>query len=213
MKKIILLYSFFWLSSLYSQSLVIKDVFVNNVAVPSGGSINFGNNTSITVRFTSEFTKPSNLTVGEVQHSIGTYNGSGNYIPLITPEFFNLGINNTGFTGVWEKTLYAADYSFTGGNYLASRLEQTAGTGGNPPIIWNSNQVVINRNPIFTLNPTSLTLPCGDTSIRVFTVTNSGIPAGATVSYIWSYPGWTGTASNTNTLLCHLHQDQVCPVV
>lgn len=201
MKKFIFLLVIIFTFNSYSQTAQIKNIFVNNVAIPAGGSIDFGNNSSITVRFTSEFTKPNNLTIGDVQHSIGTYSGSGSYIPLITPEFFNLGINNTGFSGIWEKTLYASDYSCTGGNYLASRVEQTQGNNGNPPIIWNSNQVAINKSPIFTLNPTSLNLNCGDTSSKTFTVTSTCLPQGANVSYNWSYnSGWTGNNSNTNTI-------------
>lgn len=56
--------------------------------------------------------------------------------------------------------------------------------------------------PSFTLSPTTLSLICGDTSSRTFTVTPSNIPSGATVTYDWSYNGWTpnGPSSNSITL-------------
>jgi hypothetical protein len=201
MKKFILFFTLIFIYDSYSQTAQIKNVFVNNVPIPQGGSIDFGNNSSIVVRFTSEFTKPNNLTIGQVQHSIGTYSGSGNYTPLITPEFFTLGVGNSGFSGVWEKTLYASDYSYTGGNYLASRVEQTQGNNGNPPIIWDSNQIVINRSPVFTLNPTSLSLNCGDISSKTFTVASNSLPVGS-LTYQWSHSGgWSGTSTSSSITL------------
>ncbi|MGL2993089.1 T9SS type A sorting domain-containing protein [Flavobacterium sp. TSSA_36] len=51
--------------------------------------------------------------------------------------------------------------------------------------------------PSFSFTPTSLSLPCGDTNPRIFTVTPANIPSGATVTYQWSYSGWSEISSTS----------------
>ena len=175
----------------------IKDVKVNGTSIPNNSPINFGSNTSVLVRFTVEFNKPNDLNIGAVVHVIGTNTING-FVQLITPEYFTLGIDNAGFSGVWEKTLYASDYSYTGGNYLISKITQTSGQNGNPPLIWESNQVVINRTTQFTLTPTTFNINCGDTNSKTFSVSNSGLPSGSTVAYTWNVgSGWSGTYNSS----------------
>lgn len=200
MKNFILFFTLLCLHNSNSQSAQIKNVFVNNIAIPAGGSINFGTQSSITVRFTTQFTKQENLVLGEVRHAIGTRSDSGSYLPLITAEFLTLGIMNVGFTSTWEKTLYASDYSYTGVNYLQSKVEQTSGNEGNPPITWASNQVIINRTPIFSTYPSSINyISCGSNGPLSFTVNNSGLPSGSTISYNWNIGnGWAGTTSTSS---------------
>lgn len=82
----------------------IKNVSVNGVSIPDNSPIYFGNNSSITVKFTEEFTKPNDLTIGLVSHVAGTVTNTG-FQQLFTPEEFTLGVNNTGFTAIWEKTV------------------------------------------------------------------------------------------------------------
>jgi hypothetical protein len=118
---------------------------------------------------------------------------------LITPEYFTLGINNEGFSATFEKILYASDYSSTGNHYLISKFVTTA--PGNP-ITYESNQVVISKRPTFTLNPSSLSLSCGDVSQKQFVVNAQNIPAGVTPTYQWNYNfDWSGNNTNTNSIL------------
>jgi hypothetical protein len=197
---LILLMFFLMISNVFAQTTYkITEVKVNGNSIPDNAPIEFGNNSSVTVRFKVVFTKPNNLTIGSVVHVIGTRSPSG-FIQLITPEEFDLPANNTGFEGLWEKVLYASDYSSSGENYLVSKLSQTSGT---PPLTWESNKVPILKQATFTLSPTSLSLSCGDTSSRTFTVTPANIPGGATVTYQWSHPNWTqiGLSNNSITLI------------
>ena len=47
--------------------------------------------------------------------------------------------------------------------------------------------------PSFTLYPPSLNLACGDTSTQTVGLGSANVPTGATISYIWNAPGWSGT--------------------
>lgn len=51
----------------------------------------------------------------------------------------------------------------------------------------------------FTLSPTSASITCGDISAKTFTVTPVGVPSGSTISYVWSYNGWTTVSSTANS--------------
>ncbi|WP_291102881.1 MULTISPECIES: T9SS type A sorting domain-containing protein [unclassified Flavobacterium] len=51
--------------------------------------------------------------------------------------------------------------------------------------------------PSFTLSPTSTIFACDDTSARTFTVTPANIPSGSTLTYQWSYSGWSGTVNSS----------------
>lgn len=196
MKKIFLTILFILTyNNIFSQQITyeIKDVKVDGVSIPSNGAIKFGGNSSVTVRFTVQFSKPNDLTIGDVSHMIGTQSPAG-FIQLITAEFFNLGAGNTGFTGNWEKVLYANDYYPFGDNYLVAKLTQTS---GNPPLLWESNHIPIIKEPTFSLYPTSLNIACGDTNSKSFAVTSSNIPSGTSVTYQWNYNGWSGSSSPT----------------
>lgn len=52
--------------------------------------------------------------------------------------------------------------------------------------------------PSFTLSPISVSLTCGDTSSKSFSVTPANIPIGANVTYSWSHSGWS-LVSSTGT--------------
>lgn len=183
------------LSSIHAQDITYKitEIKVNGNSIADNAPIEFGSSSSLTVRFKVTFTKPNALTIGSVSHVIGTQSPSG-FIQLITPESFALNSGNTGFSGTWEKVIYATDYSSTGENYLVSKITQTAGT---PPLSWESTRVPIVKAPTFTLSPTTLALSCDDTNVKNFTVTPSNIPAGATVTYQWSFSGWSGSATSS----------------
>jgi len=53
--------------------------------------------------------------------------------------------------------------------------------------------------PSFSFSPKYLSLSCGDTSSRTFTVTPANIPSGATVTYQWNYTGWSLISSTATS--------------
>ena len=166
---------------------------VNGQPIPNGSPIEFNGATSVVVRFKVEFLKPDNLTIGGVSQVIGTKNSLGEFIQLFPIQNLFLGAGNTGFNGTWEKTLYASDYTYESGNYLTSILHQTDALQSGR---WETNRVPINRGPNFVLNYTTLSIPCGDTSSRTFTLTNLSSSTGS-ILYNWNIgTGWTGVVNS-----------------
>ncbi|UGS23283.1 Ig-like domain-containing protein [Flavobacterium channae] len=53
--------------------------------------------------------------------------------------------------------------------------------------------------PSFSLSPSTVSLGCGDTSLRTFTITPANIPSGANVTYSWNHPGWTLVSSTATS--------------
>lgn len=194
-KTIAIAFLLFYKTIGYSQTptLVISDVKVNNQPI-TGNYIDFGSSESVTVYFKVQFTKPENLSLGEVSYVAGTNKNSG-WSQLFTPQYLTLGINNTGFTDVRQYTLYASDYSVNSSdNYLMANVVKTTGN-----VQYQSNKIYIKKDPVFTLTPPTVSIPCGDTSARTFTVTPANIPAGANVTYQWSYNNWTELSGSTTT--------------
>lgn len=74
-------------------------------------------------------------------------------------------------------------------------------------------QIIKPLPPSFTLAPTSLSLACGDTATRTFTVTPATIPPGAVVTYNWSAPGWTQVGSTTNSRTFQPTSGSVLPLL
>ena len=54
--------------------------------------------------------------------------------------------------------------------------------------------------PTFSLSPTTSSIACNSTNPITFNVTSANIPSGVTLTYIWSFSGWSGSSS-TNQLL------------
>ena len=184
-KTIAIAFLLFYKTIGYSQTptLVISDVKVNNQPI-TGNYIDFGSSESVTVYFKVQFTKPENLSLGEVSYVAGTNKNSG-WSQLFTPQYLTLGINNTGFTDVRQYTLYSSDYSVNSSdNYLMANVVKTTGN-----VQYQSNKIYIKKDPVFTLTPPTVSLPCGDTSAKTFTVTPANIPAGVNVTYQWNHPG------------------------
>lgn len=195
MKKIYTIISILFITSLYAQiDYKIKNVKVNGILIPDNSPIEFNGQPSVVVNFKVEFTKPADLYIGGVSHVIGTYNSLGQFRQLISPEQFSLpSVTNTGFSGTWEKTLYASDYTYDGGNYLVSILQQTDALQNGR---WESNRVYIDRGPNFQLNYSTLSMPCGDTTQRTFTISNLSNSTGV-ISYNWNIgSGWSGTVNS-----------------
>jgi len=195
MKKIYIIFSILFITSISAQiEYKIKNVKVNGISIPDNSPIEFNGQPSVVVNFKVEFTKPADLYIGGVSHVIGTYNSLGQFLQLISPEQFSLpSVTNTGFSGTWEKTLYASDYTYDGGNYLVSILQQTDAMQNGR---WESNRVYINRGPNFQLNYSTLSIPCGNIGSRTFTISNLSNSTGV-ISYNWNIgSGWSGLVNS-----------------
>jgi len=65
--------------------------------------------------------------------------------------------------------------------------------------------------PSFTLAPTTVALPCGNTSSRVFTVTPANVPSGAVVTYQWSHNGWSQISATATSKTLQPNSDTTLP--
>ncbi len=115
--------------------------------------------------------------------------------------------------GTWFQNINGTafvEYTFTSDYLTTSNSSLGIGTFSRFNISSSSNfsqtiyikKIVITEippPPSFTFSPTSISLACGDTAARTFTVTPANIPSGAVVSYNWSAVGWTEVGSTTNS--------------
>ena len=150
-----------------TPTLVISEVKVNNQLI-TNDIIDFGDAQSVVVKFKVQFTKPDYLEIGQVSYVAGTNKNNG-WSQLFTPQYFTLGLNNTGFSDLREYTIYASDYSVNSvNNYLSAIVQQTTGQ----TLTYTSNKIYIKRNPQFTLISNVNSVTCGSTTPVNFTMQN-----------------------------------------
>ena len=107
----------------------------------------------------------------------------------ILPILLIEGVPESSFEEDWSDsftfTIQDNDINFGSGNYLVVALVQD-----NTPFAgWESQQIPVVKSPPFELSPSSLALPCGDTSAKTFTVTNTSGLGG--ITYQWNIGnGW-----------------------
>jgi hypothetical protein len=203
MKKIISILSIIILSLCSSQmkgqiTPYLEQITVNGSSISDCSTIAFGTNSSINLSLKMRVTKSATNDVGNFA-TFKLYikkNGSS------SPKFINgILINNSAFwnngslwEGVFSQTLQASDIDVSGSIFYGVYEVSTV-------IHPNTCNYSLTKTPppSFSLSPTTLSLPCGDTSSRTFTITPANIPSGANVTYQWSYSGGWSTISQTST--------------
>ncbi|MFV0572583.1 MAG: T9SS type A sorting domain-containing protein [Xanthomarina gelatinilytica] len=181
----------------FSQNVTvsIENLKANNVTVPNGSPIDMGNDSSINVTFRVDLAKDANYTIGPAKVWISVFNSSGNR----TDHFITTVPESELITGAssppYDFNILDSEIDFGNGNYLMATLKQDNQPGAD----WDSQQVQIIKTPAFELLPSSLSLPCDDTSSRTFTLTNGGNLSG--VTYQWNIGnGWTGNVGNGSSI-------------
>ena len=175
----------------------IDQISVNNQQyVNNCSTIDFGTttNNSLTIYFT--LTKPTNQAVGEgkLRFMLKYSNSSiGDMITEIPIQSISWS-NNTQFTHVIGGNISSSSIQISGSSIY---IEYESGSGSKYPSC--EYPIIKTPQPTFTLSPSTLSLPCGDTGSRTFTVTPANIPAGANVSYSWSHPGWALVSSTATS--------------
>ena len=129
-----------------------------------------------------------------------------NGVNFVNQPNSTFGIGGTWFQNVngtaFVEYTFTSDYLITAQSSLGigtfSRFNISSSTNFLQTIFIKKIEIIeIAPPPSFTFSPTSLSLPCGDTSSRTFTVTPANIPNGANVAYQWSYSGWSGTVNSS----------------
>lgn len=167
-------------------------------------SYNFKANYSYTITLTMRNATPNGVVTGaELRGSFGD-NGSSsvcNGVQLITGNSTSLTTPSLN-SNIFQDYVYDTATLSSAVSYV--RFTTRTDFIPDPQVqVIEIKKIVINEippPPSFTLSPTSLTLPCNDTSAKTFTVSTANIPNGANLTYNWSYPGWSGTSSNSNTI-------------
>lgn len=184
----------------YGQDVTVE---IQNMTYLSGGSISdcgtidFEDNSSITVQFGIQLEKPSSLVIGTADLKVLTKTTSSSSPDTEDSQSVQESFWATGdpqfFTASKSITLYANDFNTSGDEFYV----EFAGYES------CKYSIVKDEVPSFSLAPTSTSVSCGSTSVKNFSVTPSNIPSGATVSYQWSVGnGWLrdgNPASNFTT--------------
>lgn len=206
MKKIISLLSIVIISLCSSQMKAqitpyLEQITVNGSYISDCSTIAFGTNSSVNLSLKMRITKSATNDVGNFA-TFKLYilkNGSSspqfiNGILIDNSAFWN---NGTLWEGVFSQTLQASDIDVSGSIFYGVYEVSAA-------IHPNTCNYSLTKTPppSFSLSPTSISIPCGDSSQRTFTVTPANIPAGENVTYNWSHPSWTlvSTTATTRTL-------------
>jgi len=164
--------------------------------VSNCSSIDLEDNSSVSLTIYFKLTKPSNQALGTTNvkallkySSSSNGNEKGSYTVLSN----SWGNNNTEFYGQIPINVSENEIQVNGSSIFIKSITDSG-------VESNSCEYPLEKDevPSFTLSPTSISLSCGDTSSRTFTVTPSNIPSGANVTYQWSHSGWS-LVSSTDT--------------
>lgn len=193
----------------YSQQLTVKIQslqYTNNgqptIGASDCGNIDLSSSTSTSINFGINLSKPNNQVVGLSDLYVYTQKSSSDYRVqkswVQIPESF------------WSHPLSGDDTYSTTSSFSINSSDFNV-SGGTLFVVFKSNSgveyiscsysIIKAQLPTFTLSPTNTSIACGDTSVRNFTVTPTNIPSGSSITYQWSYNGWSGTASTSNTIM------------
>lgn len=170
----------------FSQNVTVSiaNLKVNNVTVPNGSPIDLGTNSSVNVTLRVDLLKDPSYYIGPTDLYIDVFDSYGNRTTKRT-TFVSVSDFTENASANFDFDISASDVNAGNDNYLSATLKQE----NQPGAKWESGHIPIIKTPTFELSPSSLSLPCGDTSQRTFTVTNSAYSNG--VTYQWNVGnGW-----------------------
>lgn len=186
-------------SKSFAQTITTTDVTLNGQTTIQGcGQINLGSTSTNSLSFFYKVSVNSNSlpTGGTITIKLKRFNyQSGSPGIFTTPNF-----NATTTANVYEAVGYIqqnvslSEIEVSGSSIFLEYLPSGSTSGFSSC----ESPLIKDQLPSFSLSPSSLSIYCGDTSPRTFTVTPANIPAGATVSYQWLYNNaWSGTSNAT----------------
>lgn len=202
-----LLFLFITLTALSTLSYGQVDVeiqsmtYLNGNSISDCGTIDLEDKDEVTVQFTVHLEKPTNLAVGNGYLKIYSKKSSTSpeierYSEIVqSVSWAGLGTVETFDVPPVTVTLDAQDFSTSGGTFYACYISSS----NNKYCASCSYSIEKDEVPSFSLSPSNLSLSCGDTGSRTFTITPSNIPSGANVTYQWSHSGWTIVSSTATS--------------
>ena len=169
--------------------------YISGTPISNCGNIDFGTNATVRIQFGITLTKPQSQAVGVGNLYVYTIS-SGTYRFERKNEIIQPASFDTYYSTSADITMNSSDFNTTGGTLFAVFKS----SGGVEYQTSCSYTITKTNSPTFSLSPSSLSIACGDTSARTFTVTPANIPTGSTLIYNWSFSGWNGS-SNTNSII------------
>ncbi len=200
----ILLISF----STYSQvSVSMQNLqYTNNgqstISAANCGNIDLASSTSTSINLGINLSKPNSQVVGLSDLRVYTQKSSSDSRVekswvQIQETFWNQPSSGNGtYSTTASFSINSADFNASGGTLFVV-FKSSGGTEYRSTCNFTITKTLL---PSFSFSPTNLSLSCGDTSARTFTVSPANIPSGSTVTYQWSYSGWSLVASSTNSI-------------
>jgi hypothetical protein len=194
--------------NLYSQVNVVIEgmAYISGSTISDCTTIDFEENSSVTVQFGVTLEKPSSYVAGTSNLRIFTKKTSSDfevqrYTQTVQESFWSNG-DPQFFTASLTITLNASQFNVSGGLFYAE-FE----TSGNFKTSSCNYSIEKDEVPTFTISPSSTTVSCNDNSPKTFTVDNAYNSPG-TLTYNWQVgSGWyyNGTAvsnftTSTNTI-------------
>ena len=165
--------------------------YISGTPINNCGNIDFGTNSTVRIQFTTNLTKQSTQMVGNSNLYIYTVGSSGVRFErsnvIVQPINFN-----TNFSSSFDITMSEIDFNTTGGTLFALFITNS----GDEYQTTCNYTITKTQQPVFTLAPTTVSIDCGTTATRTFTVTNQYNSPG-TKTYQWTYPGWSGTVNSS----------------
>ena len=203
MKKLVLILICLIFFNSFSQSVNDLEIKVENLSnngqpVNYCSTIDLGSNISSTISLWVNLRKPHAQTVGVSDldiYIIGTYGQRNSQFHVVIYEsqwYQGDDTHPDTFMQYCSFIINSSDFDNSGGSLFG-----VFKSSGNIEYQTECNYSIIKTlSPSFSLNPSNISLACGDTSSKTFSVSQANIPSGSTVTYQWSYNGWSG---NVNT--------------
>jgi hypothetical protein len=151
-------------------------------------TIDSGNTPTNTLNFTYTLTKPTDQVVGNGKIKIMLkFSSNSDGRSIKTEDVFSTSWSeDETYSETIEVDLSSSDIQENGSSIY---LEYESFSGVEYPSC--EYPLIKFPPPSFTLSPQELSLDCGDTTPRTFSITASNIPAGSQVTYTWFYNGWS----------------------
>lgn len=186
MKKIITLLLVAFTNLMLAQSTGVDQVFLNSQTTITGcNTIDFGTvaNNNMTFYYTlTNAGQPTGTLFVKFKYSSSTN----------ATNLTQQNIQSTNWSGGTAQSTIACSLSASQiqvtGSTIYLEFVSTSGVITTGACIFPLKKT---PQPTFSFTPTNVSIPCGSTSPVTFTVTPSNIPSGASVTYNWSYSGWS----------------------
>lgn len=181
----------------FSQvTVAIQNVLLNNQTnINNCGTIDFGTVSTNSLNFSFKLSKNVSFTSNGIIKIMLKYSSSSYGSMRASQDFQSTSwsIDGTTSEGYISTNISASEIQVNGSSIY---LEYSA--NGND---YKSCEYPLTKTPLptFSLSPTSISLDCGDTANKTFTVTPANIPSGATVTYSWSHNGWVFVSSTATS--------------